>query len=432
MDPAPALVLLGAFVALLALGAPIGVGVGLSSFVALCFSMSFDTAAVTVAQRIATGLDRFTLLAIPFFILSGQLMNRGGIAKRLVDFARALVGMLPGGLAFVNIVAGMLFGAISGSAAAAVAAVGGFMIPRMTERGYDRSFAAAVNVASATTSLVIPPSNILIVYALASGGASIAALFVAGYLPGLLVGALLMVVAGTIATRRGYPVDAHSSFGEIVRRFLAAVPSLFLVVLVMGGIVFGYFTATEAGAIAVLYSAVLAILVYREVALDEVPGILVEASLTTAIVLFLIGTSMAFSWVLAYERIPELVGELFGLLAGSRVATLVLINFVLLAVGTVLDMTPAVLIFTPMLLPVVQPLGVDPVHFGIVMVLNLCIGLCTPPVGSVLFLGCTVSGAPLTEVSRALVPLYLAMIAALVLVTFLPELALALPRWLGV
>jgi len=423
---------LGAFVALLALGAPIGVGVGLSSFVALCFSMSFDTAAVTVAQRIATGLDRFTLLAIPFFILSGQLMNRGGIAKRLVDFARALVGMLPGGLAFVNIVAGMLFGAISGSAAAAVAAVGGFMIPRMTERGYDRSFAAAVNVASATTSLVIPPSNILIVYALASGGASIAALFVAGYLPGLLVGALLMVVAGTIATRRGYPVDAHSSFGEIVRRFLAAVPSLFLVVLVMGGIVFGYFTATEAGAIAVLYSAVLAILVYREVALDEVPGILVEASLTTAIVLFLIGTSMAFSWVLAYERIPELVGELFGLLAGSRVATLVLINFVLLAVGTVLDMTPAVLIFTPMLLPVVQPLGVDPVHFGIVMVLNLCIGLCTPPVGSVLFLGCTVSGAPLTEVSRALVPLYLAMIAALVLVTFLPELALALPRWLGV
>ena len=432
MDPAPALVLLGAFVALLALGAPIGVGVGLSSFVALCFSMSFDTAAVTVAQRIATGLDRFTLLAIPFFILSGQLMNRGGIAKRLVDFARALVGMLPGGLAFVNIVAGMLFGAISGSAAAAVAAVGGFMIPRMTERGYDRSFAAAVNVASATTSLVIPPSNILIVYALASGGASIAALFVAGYLPGLLVGALLMVVAGTIATRRGYPVDAHSSFGEIVRRFLAAVPSLFLVVLVMGGIVFGYFTATEAGAIAVLYSAVLAILVYREVALDEVPGILVEASLTTAIVLFLIGTSMAFSWVLAYERIPELVGELFGLLAGSRVATLVLINFVLLAVGTVLDMTPAVLIFTPMLLPVVQPLGVDQVHFGIVMVLNLCIGLCTPPVGSVLFLGCTVSGAPLTEVSRALVPLYLAMIAALVLVTFLPELALALPRWLGV
>ena len=260
------------------------------------------------------GLDRFTLLAIPFFILSGQLMNRGGMARRLIDLARGVVGMLPGGLAYVNIVAGMLFGAISGSAVAAVAAVGGFMVPRMREQGYDESFSAAVNVSSATTSLVIPPSNILIVYALAAGGVSIAALFVAGYVPGLLVGLLLMVVAGTIAKRRGYPVDARVGARELARRFFAALPSLFLVVVVMGGIIAGYFTATEAGAVAVLYSFILAVVVYREVATREIPKVLVEASTTTAIVLLLVGTSMAFSWVLAYERIPELIVSAFSLM----------------------------------------------------------------------------------------------------------------------
>ena len=432
MDPAHTLLMLGAFVALLALGVPIAVGIALSALVTLSFTMGLETASITIAQRIATGLDRFTLLAIPFFILSGQLMNRGGSARRLVDLARALVGMLPGGLAYVNIVAGMLFGAISGSAAAAVAAVGGFMIPRMREQGYDTSFSAAVNVSSATTSLIIPPSNILIVYALASGGVSIAALFVAGYLPGLLVGIALMAVAGFIAKKRGYPVDAPVAPGEIFRRFLAALPSLFLVVLVMGGIVGGYFTATEAGAIAVVYSFVLAVPVYREVTLRDVPKVLVDAAVTTSIVLLLVGTSMAFSWVLAYERIPQFVGESFALLGGSPIATLLSINVTLLVVGMVLDMTPAVLIFTPMLLPVVQSIGVDPVHFGIVMVLNLCIGLCTPPVGSVLFLGCTVSGARITDVSRALIPLYIAMVVALLLVTFVPDIALALPRWLGI
>ena len=432
MDPVHTLLLLGIFIALLVLGVPIAVGIALSALVTLLFTMGLETASITVAQRIATGLDRFTLLAIPFFILSGQLMNRGGSARRLVDLARALVGMLPGGLAYVNIVAGMLFGAISGSAAAAVAAVGGFMIPRMREQGYDTSFSAAVNVSSATTSLIIPPSNILIVYALASGGVSIAALFVAGYLPGLLVGIALMAVAGFIAKKRGYPVDAPVAAREIFRRFLAALPSLFLVVLVMGGIIGGTFTATEAGAIAVVYSFVLAVPVYREVTLREIPKVLVDAAVTTSIVLLLVGTSMAFSWVLAYERIPQFVGESFALLGGSPIATLLSINVILLVVGTVLDMTPAVLIFTPILLPVVQSIGVDPVHFGIVMVLNLCIGLCTPPVGSVLFLGCSVSGARITDVSRALIPLYIAMVVALLLVTFLPDIALALPRWLGI
>jgi tripartite ATP-independent transporter DctM subunit len=432
MDLLNTIVLVSTFVLLLAWGTPIAVGIGLSAFVALLMTMDFGTATITVAQRMAAGLDRFTLLAIPFFILSGQLMNRGGIARRLIDFARGVVGMLPGGLAYVNIVAGMLFGAISGSAVAAAAAVGGFMVPKMREQGYHQSFGGAVNVASATTSLIIPPSNILIVYALAAGGVSIAALFVAGYFPGLLVGLLLLAVAGTIAKRRGYPVDARVGLGELGRRFLAALPSLFLVVVVMGGIIAGWFTATEAGAVAVLYSFVLAVVVYREVAPREIPRVLVDASTTTAIVLLLIAASMAFSWVLAYERIPELVGAAFAVLEGNRVATLLIINIVLLAIGTVLDITPAVLIFTPMLLPVVTAVGVDPLHFGIVMVLNLCVGLCTPPVGTVLFVGCTVSGSTITEVSRALVPLYLAMVAALLLVTFFPDIALALPRWLGI
>ncbi len=431
MDPLHTAVLLGLFVVLLALGIPIAVGIGLTSLGALLLGMDAEIAFTTVAQRMATGLDRFTLLAIPFFILSGVLMNRGGIARRLIDLARAMVGMLPGGLAYVNIVAGMLFGAISGSAAAAVAAVGGFMVPRMRAQGYDTSFSAAVNVSSATTSLVIPPSNILIVYSLASGGVSIAALFVAGYLPGLLVGLFLMAVAGAIARRRAYPVDEHVALAEFGRRLLAAVPSLFMIVVVIGGIIAGYFTATEGGAIAVLYSFVLAVLVYREVTLRDMPGILVDAATTTSIVLLLIATSMALSWVLAYERMPDAIQQMFSVLGNERVVTLLAINVLLLVAGTVLDITPAVLIFAPILLPIVQPLGVDPVHFGIIMILNLCIGLCTPPVGSVLFLGCSVSGVSITAVSRALVPLYVAMIAALLLVTFVPEISLALPRWFG-
>ncbi len=430
MDPIHVGVGLLLFVLLLAIGVPIAIAVGLASLATLALSVEAAPALTTVAQRMATGLDRFTLLAIPFFILSGELMNRGGGARRLVDFARALVGMLPGGLAYVNVVSCMLFGAISGSAVAAVAAVGVTMAPRMREQGYDPAFGAAVNVASATTSLVIPPSNILIVYALASGGVSIAALFVAGYLPGLLVGAALVAVAGLTAWRRGYRVDARVGAREALRRGLSALPSLSLVAVVMGGIVGGLFTATEAGAVAVLYSALLALFVHRELSPRELPRILVEAAATTAIVLLLIGTSMALSWVLAFERVPEAVSRGLVEWTGGGIATLLAINALLLAVGTVLDMTPAVLIFTPILLPVVTELGMDPLHFGIVLVLNLCIGLCTPPVGSVLFVGCSVSGASIGRVSAALLPFYLAMIAALLLVVALPELALFLPRWL--
>ncbi len=423
-------VLVVSFAVLLALGVPVAFAIGISTALTLLFSVPPLPTLTTVAQRMATGLDSFSLLAIPFFILAGQLMNRGGIARRLIDFAKAVAGMLPGGLAYVNVLAAMLFGAISGSAVAAASAIGAVMGPRMEREGYDRDFSAAVNVTAATTGLVIPPSNILIVYSLASGGASIAALFLAGYLPGILVGLSLMAVAGVIAAREGYPVAGRVAFAEAARRFADALPSLFLLVVVIGGIVGGVFTATEAAAVAVAYALVLSF-AYREIGVRDLPRILLDASTTTSVVLLLVATSMAMSWVLSYENIPQSVSAALLALSDSKLVVLLVINFVLLAVGTFMDMTPAVLIFTPIFLPVAVGLGMDPIHFGIVMVLNLCIGLCTPPVGSVLFVGCGVAGTSITRVLRPLLPLFLAMVAALLVVTYVPWLSLWLPRVFG-
>ncbi len=425
------LVLALTFVALLALGVPIAFAIGIAGAVTLLLAVDPLAALTTIAQQLATGLDSFALLAIPFFILSGQLMNRGGIARRLVALGKALVGMLPGGLAYVNIVACMLFGAISGSAVAAAAAMGGSMIPLMSREGYDRNYSTAVNITSATTGLIIPPSNILIVYSLASGGASIAALFLAGYLPGILVGGLLMLVAGAVALSRGYPTAGTVGWRRLLACFTAALPSLMLIVIVIGGIIAGIFTATEAAGIAVLYAFILSVVIYREISLREIPTVFLEAATTSGVVLLLIGTSMGMSWVMAFENLPQTVAAALLGMAESKVAILLLINLVLLVVGTFMDMTPAVLIFTPIFLPVVTQLGIDPVHFGIIMVLNLCIGLCTPPVGSVLFVGCSVAGTKLHRVLPFLLPLYLAMIAALVVVTMVPGLSLWLPRALG-
>ncbi len=424
------LVLVVTFATLLLLGVPVAYSIGIGTAVTMLLSIKADPALITVAQRIATGLDSFALLAIPFFILAGQLMNRGGIARRLIDLAKALLGMLPGGLAYVNILAAMLFGAISGSAVAAASAIGGVMGPRMEREGYDRGFSAAVNITSATTGLVIPPSNILIVYSLASGGVSIAALFLAGYLPGIVVGLALMVVAGVSAARARYPVAGSLRVAEAMKKLVAALPSLFLLVLVIGGIVAGVFTATEAAAVAVLYSAILAFL-YREVKVKDLPQILLDTAATTAVVMLLIGTSMAMSWLLSYENIPQNLSAALLALTDEKIVILLIINCILLAVGTFMDMTPAVLIFTPIFLPVVTELGIDPTHFGIILVLNLCIGLCTPPVGSVLFVGCGVAGTSITRVIRPLLPLYVGMIVALLIVTFVPWLSLWLPGLFG-
>jgi tripartite ATP-independent transporter DctM subunit len=308
--------------------------------------------------------------------------------------------------------------------------VGGFMGPQMEKEGYDKNFGAAVNITSATTGLLIPPSNVLIIYSLASGGVSIAALFLAGYLPGILVGLSLMAVAGVWAWRADYPTSDRVPLGETLRRFRDALPSLFMLVVVIGGIVAGIFTATEAAAIAVFYALVLAF-VYREVTVKELPEIFLEAVETTAVVMLLIGTSIAMSWVLSYENIPQSLSRTLVALTDSPVGILLIINAILLVVGTFMDMTPAVLIFTPIFLPIVTELGFEPVHFGIIMVLNLCVGLCTPPVGSVLFVGAAVADTTISRLVRPLLPLFLAMVVALLVVTFVPEVSLWLPRLFG-
>jgi len=424
-------VLVVSFIFLLMLNVPIAISIGVATVLAMLFTITPGPAITTVAQQMATGINSFALLAIPFFILSGLLMGRGGIARRLIDFAKVLVGMLPGGLAYVNILTCMFFGAISGSAVAATSAIGGFMIPIMNKEGYDKSFNTAITVTAATTGLLIPPSNVLIVYSLASGGVSIAALFIAGYLPGILVGLGLITVAGIISLHRDYPRGEVTPFLVATRKFLDAIPSLFLIVIVIGGIIAGIFTATEASAIAVLYSLLLSVVFYREVKVSELPAILLKAVETTAIVMLLIGTSKAMSWILSYENIPQDISATLTSLTESRFIILLLINVILLIVGTFMDMTPAVLIFTPIFLPVVMQLGITPLHFGIMMVLNLCIGLCTPPVGSVLFVGCSIGKTSIMDIVKPLLPLYAAMILALLLVTYIPAISLWLPGLLG-
>jgi len=425
------LILVLSFVILLGLGVPIAFSIGISAMLTMLVSISAMPSFTTIAQRMATGLDSFALLAIPFFILAGQLMNRGGIAAKLIDFAKVLVGRLPGGLAYVNIIAAMLFGAISGSAVAAASAIGGIMNPRMVKEGYSKPFSAAVNITSATTGMIIPPSNILIVYSLASGGVSIAALFVAGYIPGMIVGLALMIVAGVFAYRKGYSVGESVSLKEGILKFLDAIPSLVLLVLVIGGIIAGFFTATEASAVAVLYTLVLSMLVYRKVKWKDLPEIFLQTVSTTSIVMILIGTSVGMSWVMSYENLPQGVSNALLSISDNPIVVLLLINLILLFVGIFMDMTPAVLIFTPIFLPVVTELGMDPTHFGIVMVLNLCIGLCTPPVGSVLFVGCSVAKIGIDKVIRPLLPLFIAMVVALIIVTYIPALSLWLPSLFG-
>ncbi|SFE54161.1 TRAP transporter large permease [Thermophagus xiamenensis] len=425
------LVLIFSFLFFLVIGTPIAYSIGLSALATML--VSFDTlpAFSTMAQRMATGLESFSLLAIPFFILAGQLMNSGGIAMRLIEFAKVIVGRLPGGLALVNVTANMLFGAISGSAAASASAIGTIMSPRMEKEGYDKNFSAAINVTSATTGLSIPPSNVLIVYSLASGGVSIGALFLAGYLPGILTGIALMLVGAVYAYRKKYPVAEKIPFRAAIKKFLDAIPSLMMLVVVIGGIIAGLFTATEAAAIAVVYSLVLA-LIYKEVSVKHLPNIIINTIRTTGMVMLLIASSIGLSWVMSFENIPQTVSNGLLSLSSDPFIILIIINLILLFVGIFMDMTPAVLIFTPIFLPIVTAqLGLDPIHFGIIMILNLNVGLCTPPVGSVLFIGCSVANLKIQDLVKPLIPFYIAMIAVLLLVTFIPEIAMWIPKAFG-
>jgi TRAP-type C4-dicarboxylate transport system permease large subunit len=477
------LILVLSFVILLVLGVPIAFSIGISGILTMLVSIDSIPAFTTFAHRMATGLDSFALLAIPFFIIAGNIMNRGGIALRLINFARVLVGGLPGGLAFVNVIANMLFGAISGSAAASASAIGSIMGPEMKRENYDENYSAAVNITSATTGLTIPPSNILIVYSLASGGASITALFIAGYIPGILtgLGIMLMAMSMLIYKNKGirgvartlgfvvavslvivllgiglkllhgntseglfkvlmyillaagvlfwiYKTAQHWDKAKVgIMKFLDAIPSLMMLVIVIGGIVAGYFTATEASAVAVLYALILA-LIYREMKLKDLPDVILRSVKTTAIVMLLVAASIGLSWIMSYENIPQNVSSGLLSISDNPFVILLIINLILLFVGIFMDMTPAVLIFTPIFLPIaVTQLGMDPIHFGIMMVLNLSVGLCTPPVGSVLFIGCSVANIKIEKVVRPLLPLFVVMIIVLLLVAYIPELSMWLP-----
>ena len=424
------LILVLSFLIFLGIGVPIAWSIGLSGLLTLFVGIDAIPAFTTLAQRMATGLDSFTLLAIPFFILAGQLINKGGIAQRLIKLAKDLMGSLPGGLAHVNVVAAMLFGAIAGSAVAAASAIGSILGPRMEEEGYTKEFGAAVNITSSTTGLLIPPSNVLIIYSLASGGVSIAALFVAGYLPGILTGLALMLVAAVWAKKKNFPVGERTAIKEVSKSFVKALPSLLLLVIVIGGIIAGIFTATEASAIAVIYTLVLGFS-YKELTVKELPEVFLESVKTTSIVMLLIATSIAMSWVMSFEEIPQTVTEALLSLSDNKIVILLMINVILLFVGTFMDMTPAVLIFTPIFLPIVMDLGIDPIHFGIIMILNLSIGLCTPPVGTILFVGVGVAKTTIVKVIKPLLPLFIAMVVALILITYFPQISLFLPELFG-
>ncbi len=425
-----ALILLAVFFILVMLGVPIAVSIALASLSTLMMSMDLTPAATTMAQRLAGGLDSFTLLAIPFFVISGYLMGRGGIAKRLIEAAKAVVGTLPGGLALVNTLSCMLFGAISGSAVAATSAIGTFMIPKMEEEGYDKDFSTAVTVTGSILGLLIPPSNVLIVYAVAAGSVSIAALFMAGYVPGILAGILLMIVAAFYSHKKRYPRSPRIPMRVAMKKMLDAMPSILMVLIVVGGIIAGIFTATEASAIAVIYALVLS-MIYGEIKIGDMPSVLLKSVETTAMVLLLIGVSTGMAWVLSYENIPQAISNALLTISDNPIIILLLINVILLVVGAFLDITPAILIFTPIFLPVAMEMGMTPLHFGIMLVLNLSIGLCTPPVGSVLFVGCAVAGTSIQKLVRPLIMLYAALIAALMLVTFIPLLSEGLPRATG-
>ena len=427
MEFLPVIILVLSFIFFICIGTPVAWSIAISSLLTIIVSIPLLPAVTTIAQRMATALDSFALLAIPFFILSGQLMTQGGIADRLIRFAKTIVGALPGGLALINIISAMLMGAIAGSAMASASAMGSILGPEMEKEGYAKQYGAAVNITSATIGLIIPPSNVLIVYSLASGGVSIAALFLAGYIPGILTGLFLMIVAGIWAKKHHYKTFKRSSLNEIAHSFLIAFPSLLLLVIVIGGIVGGLFTATEASAIAVLYSVVLGF-VYKEIKFNDIPKILLDSAKTSAVVMLLIAASMGMSWIMSYENIPQNLSDFLLNISDNKIIILFIINILLLFVGIFMDITPAVLIFTPIFLHVVKTLGIDPIQFGIMMVLNLCIGLCTPPVGSVLFVGIGIAKTSIEKVIRPLLPMFFAMILALILITFIPQITLWLPR----
>ena len=427
---AAGLILLIGIVLLIASSVPIAIAIGVPTVLAATAVMAPDVAAASIAQRMFTGVNSFSLLAIPFFILAGVLMNSGGIAARLIDAAKVVVGKMPASLAQTNVVANAMFGAVSGAAVAAASAIGTIMQPRMEKDGYSKAYAAAVNVASAPSGMLIPPSNTFIVYSLVSS-TSIAALFMAGVGPGLLWVIVCLVVALILYRKENVKrAEARPPMKIVLITIWRAVPSLFMIFIVIGGIVLGWFTATESSAIAVVYCLVLGF-IYKNLKIKDLPRILIEATKTTSVVMLLVAVSSGLSWVMAFARIPTLITNLLLGITDSKVGILLIIMVILLIVGTFMDPTPAILIFVPIFLPIVTNLGVDPVHFGAMVVMNLSVGVITPPVGNVLFVGSKVAGLRLEPVIAKLWPFIVGIILMLLVVVFVPQVSLWLPTVTG-
>ncbi|WOO87069.1 TRAP transporter large permease [Mollicutes bacterium LVI A0039] len=420
------------FFALLFYRTPIAIAIAVASCVTITVLLTFDFGVFIGAQKIATGVNSFTLLAVPFFILSGLMMNTGGIAQRLINFSEALLGKVPGSLALTNVAGNALFGSLSGSGIAAAAAMGGTLAPIEAEKGYDPEFSAAVNAISAPVGQLIPPTAAFIVFSLAAGGASISALFLAGWIPGIIWAVTVGIVALVISKKRRYPVsDEPFDFGRVLKTFIDALPSLALVFIIVGGIVGGIFTATEAAAIAVVYTFILSVFIYKTIDRKHLIVLLGDAAVMSAQIMFLVGASGVMGFVLSFTGIPQALSDAILGVSTNPIVILLLINIILLIVGTFMDMAPAILIFTPILLPIVTSVGIDPVHFGVIMVFNLAVGTVTPPVGTVLFVSSNVSGIPVEKIMKEMVPFFIAVFLILMLITYVPALSLWLPGLFG-
>ncbi len=416
---------------LLVVGVPISYAIGISSLAAILSVVPLDVSVLTAAQRTFVGMSKFSLTAIPFFILAGNLMNQGGIAKRLVDFVLAILGKLPGSLLVTNVGANALFGAISGSASAAAAAVGSMVRDGEEEQGYDSALCAATNAASAPAGLLIPPSNALITYSLVSGGTSVAALFLAGYIPGIIWALCCIVVAVLIARKKGYRGrPGKFDWKNLGVTTLRALPSLSLIVVVIGGIVAGVFTATEGSAIAVVYALVLGIC-YKNITLESFWDIVVSSAKMSGMIVFLIGVSNILGWVMAFTQIPQAISSALLGITNNPIIILLIMNVILLIAGTFMDVTPAILIFTPLFLPIVKTFGMNPIQFGLILVYNLCIGNITPPVGNTLFVAIKVGKTSLAKVMPYMLLYYVAILIGLLLVTYVPFISMGLPSLAG-
>lgn len=431
MELQAGLILLIVFMVLLALGMPIAISIAVSSMSTLLLVIPFDVAVFSSAQKMVGSINSFSLVAIPFFVFSGIIMNNGGIAQKLVDFAMLFAGRIPGALAITNVIGNALFGSISSSAIAASTAIGGVLVPQQVKEGYDKEYAAAVNIASAPTGMVIPPSTAFIMYSLIAGGASISSLFLGGYVVGVLWSAAIIILAVFLAKKRNYPVIARDTSKSVGKILMDSVPSLFLIFIIIGGIMTGLFTAIEASAVSVVYALFLALFYYKTVTWKDLPRMVVQTVEMSGTIMFLLATSSMMSFAMAFTGIPQAISSGILGLTDNPYLILFMINLVLLVVGMFMDVAPAILIFTPIFLPIVTQIGIDPVHYGLFSIMNLCVGSITPPVGTGLYVGASVANVKVEKMLKPMIPFYIVILLVLFAITYFPQLIMWLPNMAG-